>query len=298
MFKLIKKFRDILFLFIVFSFVINPCLVFAKGFWGLFSSNEDNTSENIEKTFPVAIALKYEGNILLNKDKDFEVYIDNKEYDKITQNQGKLYFIFLTEGKHELKLKLSSFKKASIDFDVVVEKDNLDFYNDFYFLCSYKKSKVKVIRDGTWYSKDGVSYTNINYLDDFQNKAKEYYGLDVFQQKIKEYYGLDLNLDTEYDEEVNLESEVFQDTRLDEYVLPDSSSKKLTLESLKNLNSSQLRIARNEIYARHGYIFGDDELNIYFSNKSWYVPIGNDVNLNEIELYNIGIIKQAESELE
>lgn len=40
----------------------------------------------------------------------------------------------------------------------------------------------------------------------------------------------------------------------------------------KNLSKQTLRLMRNEIYARHGYIFKDIELQNYFSKQSWYKP--------------------------
>ncbi len=36
------------------------------------------------------------------------------------------------------------------------------------------------------------------------------------------------------------------------------------------LDAQTLRYARNEIYARHGRRFSDQELQAYFDGKSWY----------------------------
>lgn len=62
------------------------------------------------------------------------------------------------------------------------------------------------------------------------------------------------------------------ETGADEYVLPYSDSYYYSTEDLSTLDAFGLYVARNEIFARHGFIFGRDDLKEYFSSKSWYVP--------------------------
>ena len=68
------------------------------------------------------------------------------------------------------------------------------------------------------------------------------------------------------------------------------------------LTLEQLRIARNEIYARLGRTFDDPELQNYFNSKSWYVgkytpaefdSYGDSI-LNEFELANSRLILEVE----
>ena len=81
-----------------------------------------------------------------------------------------------------------------------------------------------------------------------------------------------------------------------DYLLPNSNSAYLTDEDLAGLSKEQLRIARNEIYARHGYEFGKEDLKTYFGSKSWYHAGGyDDSQLNEYELANIKKIKNKEN---
>ena len=58
------------------------------------------------------------------------------------------------------------------------------------------------------------------------------------------------------------------------YILPNSSTEYLTGEQLirMNLTGEQLRLARNEIYARYGRMFKTAELQAYFDAQPWYVP--------------------------
>lgn len=84
------------------------------------------------------------------------------------------------------------------------------------------------------------------------------------------------------------------------YILPDSSSKYLSTEDLKGLDASVLRLARNEIFARHGRLFQSEDLNRYFSSQSWYhgyisADQFHDSDLNEYEHYNLELIKSLES---
>lgn len=66
--------------------------------------------------------------------------------------------------------------------------------------------------------------------------------------------------------------EVTQNTAASEYILPESDSRFYTKEELGILSEADLRLARNEIFARHGRIFTANDLQLYFTAKSWYVP--------------------------
>lgn len=64
----------------------------------------------------------------------------------------------------------------------------------------------------------------------------------------------------------------------------------------RDLSKSDLRILRNAIFARHGYIFRDKHLLRYFSQFQWYKPLFSDVSdrLNATEKNNIRILKSWE----
>lgn len=87
-----------------------------------------------------------------------------------------------------------------------------------------------------------------------------------------------------------------------EYLLPDSNTKYLTEADVSGLSKADLRIARNEILARHGRIFESEDLKTYFESKSWYsgtvAPKEFDADmesrLSKVELANIEMIKKYE----
>lgn len=86
----------------------------------------------------------------------------------------------------------------------------------------------------------------------------------------------------------------------DDFVIPYSSEVELTAADLSGLSKSKLRIARNEIYARHHRKFDSADLQTYFNSKSWYSgtiessDFVDSVYLSDIEKKNIDLIKKYE----
>jgi hypothetical protein len=69
-----------------------------------------------------------------------------------------------------------------------------------------------------------------------------------------------------------------------------------TESELRGKSKQELKLMRNEIFARHGYIFKSPELNDYFRKKPWYKPQHDDVNglLSPEERQNVELIKKLE----
>lgn len=103
------------------------------------------------------------------------------------------------------------------------------------------------------------------------------------------------------EEQVQEEQEPVSDTQ--DYIFPDSATRKLTLDEIKGHTKEELRLGRNEIYARHGMIFGVEDLDQYFLSKSWYTPsvpgeeFYDRVEMSLIEEENISLIQQVESQM-
>ena len=100
------------------------------------------------------------------------------------------------------------------------------------------------------------------------------------------------------EEDVGVESE--PETMEMEYIFPDSDSRYLTEDELINLDSDALKLARNEIFARHGYIFKDKGLQEYFNSTTWYKGAvgGEDFDMekefNDFEKANVALIGSIE----
>ena len=89
----------------------------------------------------------------------------------------------------------------------------------------------------------------------------------------------------------------------EDYLLP-SSTKELTLDDIIGMSSKDLRLAINEMYARHGYYFGPGANQRYFDEKPWYNPdmsikSPNDIveNFTEIENKNLSFLATQERRL-
>lgn len=106
--------------------------------------------------------------------------------------------------------------------------------------------------------------------------------------------------DTQEENQQEDESEGNDSPVSSEYILPTSDTVKLTEADLASLTKEELRLARNEIYARHGMIFGVDDLDSYFATKSWYEPkytssqFYDSVEMSMIEEANINLILSVE----
>mgnify|MGYP001236481794 CR=1 FL=1 len=78
---------------------------------------------------------------------------------------------------------------------------------------------------------------------------------------------------------------------------PEGSIRYLTYNDVAGLSKWQLSIMRNEIYARHGYIFtANMDIKRHFETKSWYYPSYYNVDgmLSKVEKANINFIKSFE----
>lgn len=88
---------------------------------------------------------------------------------------------------------------------------------------------------------------------------------------------------------------------LDYFILPYSDSIYYTQADLAVLSKEELRLARNEIYARHGRLFEAEDLNQYFSAQPWYDGYlsqseFDDSVLNAYEKENLLTIKAVEAQ--
>ena len=81
-----------------------------------------------------------------------------------------------------------------------------------------------------------------------------------------------------------------------EYLFP-SDSVYITESDLYGKNREEIALIRNEIYARHGYIFNTEKYSEYFSAKSWYRPNADfDESLfNEVEKANKDFLVEYEN---
>jgi hypothetical protein len=93
-------------------------------------------------------------------------------------------------------------------------------------------------------------------------------------------------------EQKNVELLAAQENKLREWV----ATNEINDEFLGPLFAEDLRVLRNEIYARHGRVFKDVKLQKYFEAQAWYKanPEFKDDQLSDIESKNLAKIREAE----
>jgi hypothetical protein len=86
---------------------------------------------------------------------------------------------------------------------------------------------------------------------------------------------------------------------IDNFIFSQSDKNVIKENQLTSLTPWQLKVARNEIYARHGRSFVHQDLACYFKLQSWYKIDSKfvDTNLNPIEKQNVQIILNYENKI-
>ena len=81
----------------------------------------------------------------------------------------------------------------------------------------------------------------------------------------------------------------------------DTSSRYYSTEEVQNMSNEDLFYARNEIFARHGRMLSDPNLQANFNSKTWYNPIYSPAEfdslpspLNDYELKNVQLMLSTE----
>ncbi len=117
----------------------------------------------------------------------------------------------------------------------------------------------------------GTSYTN-DYSTSYTNDYSTSYTNDYSSSYTNDYGTI--NMSTE------------ENSESDEYILPNSDSSYISYSDLYGLSQTEVALARNEIYARHGRKFSKDSIRKYFESKSWYKPYIDPADFSD-SVFNI-----------
>ncbi|MGN0465776.1 MAG: protein kinase [Lachnospiraceae bacterium] len=86
-----------------------------------------------------------------------------------------------------------------------------------------------------------------------------------------------------------------------EYIIPGSDSRYIGYSDIAGLSSWEIKLAKNEIYARHGRRFNNSDIQAYFNRQSWYygtIAPSNDSYIenrfNDYERENVKFLKRYE----
>ena len=109
----------------------------------------------------------------------------------------------------------------------------------------------------------------------------------VYEPEGKQIYGL------RFGNEIGYKTSGIDGMFAGEY--PQSSTQVIRKQDLSTMSAYQLKIMRNEIFARYGYIFREGgKMDQYFRTQKWYDPQYQNVNsfLTKLEKENIKLIQQ------
>lgn len=121
---------------------------------------------------------------------------------------------------------------------------------------------------------------------------------DIKEEAVKEE-----DVEEDYEEAVEeADVEAVEEEEESEYILEDSDIKYLTMDDLEGLTADECRLARNELYARHGRRFTDEALQNYFDGCSWYkgtidASDFKESMLSDVEVANRDLIVEYEKEM-
>lgn len=293
----------------------SKCGIQKKQIEKMVTFNAQDLLKNISSNIEITINQTIDEIIENNCNKYYELYNIDKEktraaFDRNLLNQRQLKYIDDTIqnilDKYPIKfikdvpleeIIRNYCKKHTVGIiteDMIYEKINHEQYFQLYqqFLKERKLKSRKIRRNmligipllllsiffvfilSNFYSQSKDTSNTINYDEEYNNE---------YNETLEDYIPSEDNGLIEYTD----------------YIFEDSNSRYLEDWELENLSQYELKIARCEIYARHGYDFDEPEVYDYFLEKDWYYPEispddWNDDYLNEYEQANINLISNYE----
>ncbi len=205
---------------------------------------------------------------------------------------------------------LTELGNAGDDIDYYFYQDNKLLIRDLYSDNDYKSGNWTLKNDTIFlelnvhFGKRGLGNQNIPEGMETVESSHEYryddYANFVEYTKLNEKINIiDVKNKSQYRiDSLKFASDLIIDLnkfKLDgEYT--QASMKHLDSIDLADFSKKQLRLMRNEIFARYDYIFNSQDLREYFGPKKWYLPKNENIDLylTEIEKKNIELILQLE----
>lgn len=238
------------------------------------------------------------------------------------ERNNLLYSYYYNKANNSTTItsKLANYNNAlehSYNSDVINDifntlKDDKNFKNDInsVYNLSDKDKKDLISRIAIYAAENAYNsgeYENaLNYLNTANDNGTDITKLSIYDKLKEKINGSDYNdFSSYYNNSNNNSSSAINSSDFEKafdsangYLAPDSDSAYLTENELKGFSKNDLALMRNEIYARHGYVFKTEPFASYFDSKSWYTKNpsfkGDNKELNKYELYNVNLLKRLE----
>ena len=262
----------------------------------------------------------YYGNLGTNNDFDYIVEAKSSDSTYNSKVAINLYSYNSDSGKYE-SVDIKNFYKAygaeikgEYVCDKVDDKDKKGLYiyyqeSDSSSYTTYKViSVIKVGDDNKLSTIATIKGNKGTDCDDFNNDGI----YEVFSESTNEggWYKVSWNGETPQkianengekatDSKTTGKGSTTTNLKTSDYIFSDSNTRYLSDYDLQGLDKNTLALARNEIFARHGYKFTQEPFVTYFNNKTWYTPnanfTGDDSELNKYEIANYKKIQEWEA---
>jgi len=198
-----------------------------------------------------------------------ELYFDYS--DDEWGNSGTLHIQFLTDS---IFVEVLNSKKAENGSDYGIS-------GSFELIRPKEDITENDIADNSSYNSSWTEEEMINAI----NERSQYYRASAYYSEIVDYW--------ENVREVRDISNVVEP-------LFETDKKYYTKEEFENEPMLVIHLAKNEIYARHGYIFTNEDLYNYFMGCIWYSPTCDSTDfddsvLNEYEKANLEILANLDT---
>lgn len=194
--------------------------------------------------------------------------------------------------------------KLEYEYQSVYHFGDSEWESNLILICGLDKWYAQIVT-GSW-SSDGTSW--IYYYENLTNvkiDANKFYSnktngeFVLYDGKDGRIKGLKVYKSRSGDDgqEIGYKSHSIADNYSGRF--PEASMRLLDREGLLKISKQDLKIMRNEIFARYGYRFkSGGEMEKYFKSQDWYSEQHDSVNdfLTELEKENIKLIQQIENE--
>ena len=162
------------------------------------------------------------------------------------------------------------------------EDETFDEYNDVYwYICYYnllvKKDGTTTVDTSYYQTPDDEFMVDSGISSGWWGTRSWYYSgyktLDELYKNVVVAYSESYNHEENFGEEKINSDSVAEDKGNEAGIVFSNSSDELIDEAdIQSLSDDELRYAINELYARHGYSFNDEELKKYYEKYDWYHP--------------------------
>jgi flagellar basal body-associated protein FliL len=201
----------------------------------------------------------------------------------VTDQQKNLEALFKYPGATVLKSEKDNSVENTVKMEMETSDDVTTIYNYYLTVASLQKwglgsrevSKGAVSAYINIKEKTFTAYLNMTMENSGKTKIDISFQTGSFTQSQDFNYGISSSTQT---------NSATGAATSGSYIISDSNTRIISESELTSLTPWQLKVARNEIYARYGRPFVHKDLQCYFDNQGWY---HEDLNFTESELSTI-----------